>query len=74
MSKHKGRVRDVVALGPEPAVALIVEPADALLVANLLERYSKRAYSDWTLRGYALKPVEAYSLARKIKSAIGQSR
>lgn len=72
MSKHRGEVIDVVALGPEPAIAIIVDAKHAFLFERLLTFYARITTSgqgkdalQW--RGYPLKPWQAGSLAHKIR-------
>lgn len=72
MAKHKGDMRDAIALGPDPAIALILEPGDAPLIEKLLMHYANEIYfgashdaHKW--RGYKMKHWEAKRLAHRIR-------
>lgn len=73
MAKHRGEARDVVALGPEPTLAVILEPDDAPLMEKLLMHYANAAYYGgpdgprW--RGFKMRHDQARRLAMKIRRA-----
>lgn len=74
MAKHKDHYRrDAVALGPEPALALILKPEDAQLFEKLLMFYANERYfggdgrNAHRWRGFALGYKEARDLAAKIR-------
>lgn len=69
--KHRGEMRDVVALGPEPAVALILEPGDLPLIEAMLMEYANTLYfPGWNShrwRGFSMRHQQARALALKVR-------